>query len=153
MVASVGVGKPEIISGRASGIFLLWQEARRSGEAVVVISASDRCFRGPVHYFSTVPLSQNMTPSIPPTKKKQTAKLVTAAAISVHPTIKWVRTVATAAGNRIKTRSFIFLANVPGQVSPLAFGMISCASRRHDKSAEGMGISCTGPLALFTMVL
>jgi len=108
----VGVGKPEIISGRASGIFLLWQEARRSGEAVVVISASDRCFRGPVHYFSTVPLSQNMTPSIPPTKKKQTAKLVTAAAISVHPTIKWVRTVATAAGNRIKTRSFIFLANV-----------------------------------------
>jgi len=30
-----------------------------------------------------------MTPSIPPTKKKQTAKLVTAAAISVHPTIKW----------------------------------------------------------------
>ena len=39
-----------------------------------------------------------------------------------------------------------FLANVRGQVSPLAFGMISCASRRHDKSAEGMGISCTGPL-------
>ena len=35
----------------------------------------------------------------------------------------------------------IFLANVPGQVSPLAFGMNSCASRRHDKSAEGMGIS------------
>ena len=45
------------------------------------------------------------------------------------------------------------MPNVPGQVSPLAFGMISCASRRHDKSAEGMGISCTGPLALFVSLL
>jgi len=44
------------------------------------------------------------------------------------------------------------LANVPGQVSPLAFGMISCASRRHDKSAEGMGISCTGPLAIYFII-
>jgi hypothetical protein len=45
--------------------------------------------------------------------------------------------------------SRIILPNVPGQVSPLAFGMISCASRRHDKSAEGMGINCTGPLGIF----
>jgi len=41
------------------------------------------------------------------------------------------------------------LANVPGQVSPLAFGATSCASRNRDKSAEGMGINCTCPLALF----
>jgi len=49
-------------------------------------------------------------------------------------------------------QAFCF-ANVPGQVSPLAFGMISCASRRHDKSAEGMGISCTGPFGLFVFSL
>ena len=47
------------------------------------------------------------------------------------------------------SRVLICFANVPGQVSPLAFGMISCASRRHDKSAEGMGISCTGLFDFF----
>ena len=125
-------------SSSASGICLLWQEARRSGEAVVEISASDRFFRGPVHYFSTVPLNQNMTPSIPPTKKKQTAKLVTVAAISFHPTIKWVRTVATAVGNRIKTRSFIFLANVRRQVS-LAGGV----SGSPVTGAKALGLLCS----------
>jgi len=39
-VASAGFGKPEIISSRASGILLQWQEARRSDVAVGVISAS-----------------------------------------------------------------------------------------------------------------
>ena len=38
---------------------------------------------------------------------------------------------------------------VPGQVSPLAFGVISCERRRHDKSAEGMVIRSIAPLALF----
>ena len=38
-MASAGWGKPEIISRRASGMFLLWQEASRPGVAVAVISA------------------------------------------------------------------------------------------------------------------
>jgi len=38
--ASVGMGEAEIISRRASGIILLWQEAWRSGMAVVVIGTS-----------------------------------------------------------------------------------------------------------------
>jgi len=36
----MGMGKPEIIAIRASAIFLLWHEARRSGSAVVVNVAS-----------------------------------------------------------------------------------------------------------------
>jgi len=39
-VASAGLGKPEIISRRASGIILLWRKSSRSGVAVAVISAS-----------------------------------------------------------------------------------------------------------------
>ena len=46
-------------------------------------------------------------------------------------------------------RSDKFSANVPRQVSLLAFGMISCASRSHDKSPEGTGISWTGSLEYF----
>jgi len=43
------MGKPEIISGRASGIFLLWQKAWRSGLAVVVIAASVFFFNAWLH--------------------------------------------------------------------------------------------------------
>ncbi len=51
--------------------------------------------------------------------------------------------------NMLRLQHAVNIFPVPGRVSPLAFGMISCASRRHDKSAEGMGISCTGPLGLY----
>ena len=39
--------------------------------------------------------------------------------------------------------SRIFLANVPRHLSLLAFGMISCVCRRHDKSPEGTGVRWT----------
>jgi len=42
------------------------------------------------------------------------------------------------------------LSNVPRHLSVLAFGMISCASRSHDKSPEGTGIRWT---SLFAFML
>jgi len=41
------------------------------------------------------------------------------------------------------------LPNVRDQVSPPASGATSCDSKNRDRSAEGMGISCIAPLALF----
>jgi hypothetical protein len=47
--------------------------------------------------------------------------------------------------------SDIFLPNVRDQVSPLASGATSCVSRNRDRSAEGMGINCIAPLAIFVI--
>ena len=47
----------------------------------------------------------------------------------------------------------VFQAHVPRHLSLLAFGVISCLSRRHDKSPEGTGIRWTSLFAFLFFTL